>query len=133
MATVKTRKGRKCVSMMHAHLVFLTKNRRGAFTKKMYPDLKDIFASVCNDFGCELVEMYPDNAHVHLHVTFPTKVAVSSLVNSLKGVSSRMIRKKHPNIEKKLVENSLWSPSYFAGSCEGPSLDVVQEFIDSQK
>ena len=41
--------------------------------------------------------------HVHLLVNYPPKVAVSALVNSLKGVSSRMIRKKnYPSIHKKL-------------------------------
>jgi putative transposase len=42
-------------------------------------------------------------------------VAVSKLVNSLKGVSSHLIRKKnYPSIWKKLWGKALWSPSYFA-------------------
>lgn len=45
----------------------------------------------------------------------------SRLVNSLKGVSSRLIRKKHdPRIERALWGGSLWSPSYFPGSAGGP-------------
>jgi hypothetical protein len=52
--------------------------------------------------------------HTHL-VNYPPKIAISSLVNSLKGVSSRLIRKKnYPSIQKALWGNSLWSPSYFA-------------------
>ncbi|WP_193362913.1 transposase, partial [Brumicola pallidula] len=39
------------------------------------------------------------------------------LVNSLKGISSLMIRKKkYPSIQKKLWGGALLSPSYFAGS-----------------
>jgi hypothetical protein len=65
-----------------------------------------------------------EDEHVHLLVNYPPKVSVSSLVNSLKGVSSRMIRKKNdPGIRKKLWGGALWSPSYFGGSCGGaPSL-----------
>jgi hypothetical protein len=51
-------------------------------------------------------------------INYPPKVAVSKLVNSLKGVSSLLIRKKnYPSIKKRLWGGALWSPSYFAGSC----------------
>ena len=50
------RSGRHCVFMMHVHLVFVTKYRRGTFTKDILDDLKLIFASVCADFEAELVE-----------------------------------------------------------------------------
>ena len=52
-------------------------------------DLRTIFASVCDDFEAELIEMDGEDDHVHLLVNYPPKVAISALVNSLKGVSSR--------------------------------------------
>ena len=42
---------------------------------------------VCADFEAELVEMDGGSDHVHLLVHYPPKVAVSRLVNSLRGVS----------------------------------------------
>lgn len=50
------RSGRHCVFMMHVHLVFVTKYRRGTFTKDILDDLKLIFASVCADFEAELAD-----------------------------------------------------------------------------
>jgi putative transposase len=62
------------------------------------------------------------------------KVAVSDLVNSLKGVSSRMIRqKKYPSIRKKLWGGALWSPSYFAGSCGGAPISINRQYIEQQQ
>ena len=88
---------------MHVHLVFVTKYRREVFTKAILDDLHDIFASTCADFEAELVEFDGQDDHVHLLVNYPPKIAVSALVNSLKGVSSRMIRmKNYPSIRKKL-------------------------------
>ena len=87
---------------MHVHLVFVIKYRREVFTKDIIDDLRGIFASVCADFEAQLMAFDGEDDHVHLLVTYPPKVAVSSLVNSLKGVSSRMIRKKHyPSIREK--------------------------------
>ena len=99
----------------------------------MIHDLKTIFANVCNDFGAILVECEGEDDHVHLLVNYPPKVAISRLVNSLKGVSSRMIRKKsYPSIQKALWGKNLWSPSYFAGSCGGAPLEIIKEYIESQ-
>jgi hypothetical protein len=70
-----------------------------------------IVASVCTDFAAELVAFDGADDHVHLLVHYPPKVSVSTLVNSLKGVSSRMIRKQnYPSIRNKLWGAALWSP-----------------------
>lgn len=128
------RHGRHCVFKMHVHLVFVTKYRRNVFTKEVLDDLKIFFEKVCVDFEAELVEFDGEDDHVHLLVNYPPKVAVSALVNSLKGVSSRMIRKKnYPSIKKKLWGGALWSPSYFAGSCGGAPIEIIRQYIEQQQ
>jgi putative transposase len=120
--------------MMHVHLVFVTKYRRGVFTKEILDDLRQMFASVCADFESELVEFDGEDDHVHLLVTYPPKVAVSKLVNSLKGISSLLVRKKnYPSIKKKLWGGALWSPSYFSGSCGGAPIAVLRKYIEQQQ
>jgi len=85
------RTGRHYVFGMHVHLVFVTKYRRHVFGEEHLGSLREVFAAVCRDFGAMLFEMHGDD-HVHLLVEYPPKVAVSSLVNSLKGVSSRLAK-----------------------------------------
>ncbi|GAB3147905.1 hypothetical protein GCM10027161_43830 [Microbispora hainanensis] len=50
----------------------------------------------CADVECERAEFKGEPDHVHLLVNFPPKVALSRLVNSLKGVSSRRLRQEFP-------------------------------------
>ena len=120
--------------MMHVHLVFVTKYRREVFTREILDELRGIFAGVCLDFEAQLVEFEGEDDHVHLLVTYPPKVSVSSLVNSLKGVSSRMIRKRnYVSIRKKLWGGALWSPSYFAGSCGGAPIEVIRQYVQQQQ
>ena len=96
--------------------------------------MRGIFAQVCKDFEAELVEFDGEDDHVYLLVNYPPKVSVSSLVNSLKGVSSRMIRKKHsPSIRRKLWAGALCSPSYFAGSCGGAPIAIIRQYIEQQQ
>jgi len=106
---------------MQVHLVFVTKDRRG------------VFASVCSDFEAERVEFDCEDDHVYLLVNYPPKVAVSALVNSLKGVLSRIVRKKnYPSIRPKLWGGALWSPSYLASSCGDAPISVIRQYIAQQ-
>lgn len=132
--SMNLRRGRSCVFLMHVHLVFVTNYRRNVFTKQILEELRMIFSSICNDFEAHLVEFEGERDHVHLLVNYPPKVAISNLVNSLKGVSSRLIRKKkYPSIQHALWGGSLWSPSYFAGACGGAPLSVIRQYIEQQK
>lgn len=127
------RLGRHVVFNLHVHLVFVAKYRRKVFTKEILDDMRQIFESVCTDFEAQLVEFDGENDHVHLLINYPPKVSISKLVNSLKGVSSRMIRQKnYPGIREKLWGGALWSPSYFAGSCGGASISIIRQYIEQQ-
>ena len=122
------------MSLCNKNWFFVTKYRRDGFTKDILADLRPILASVCTDFESELIEFEGEDDQVHLPVNYPPKVAVSKPVNSLKGISSLMIRKKNdPNIRKKLGGGTLWSPNYFAGSCGSAPISVIRKYIEQQQ
>ena len=127
------RTGRHCVFQMHVHLVFVTKYRRHVLDGDAIEHLRDIFAKVCMDFEAELVEVDGEDDHVRLLVNYPPKVAVSHLVNSLKGVSSRMLRKVRPDLQQRYYKGVLWSPSYFAASCGGAPISIIRQYIEQQQ
>jgi len=60
--------------------------------------LRAIFSKVCADFAAEPVAMDGEDNHVHLLVNYPAKHSISTLLNSLKGVSSRMLRRERPDL-----------------------------------
>ena len=127
------RTGRHCAFLMHAHLVFVTKYRHKVFTDTHLTRMEDIMRAVCADFETELVEFNGENNHVHLLVNFPPKVAISKLVNSLKGVSSRRLRQEYPELVRHYWRaQRLWSGSYFAGSVGGTPLSIVKQYIEQQ-
>ncbi|MGI8312412.1 IS200/IS605 family transposase [Saccharopolyspora hattusasensis] len=116
-------------------LVHVTpKCRRGPFTSDILTRSEEIMREVCADFGAQLREFNGETDHVHLLVHYPPQVVLSRLVNSLKGVSSRRLRREFPeHIRKYLWGSHFWSPSYFAGSCGGAPLEIVKEYITNQK
>ena len=117
---------------MHVHLVFVTKYRRCVLDAQAIETLRHIFSKVCTDFAAHLVQLDGENNHVHLLVNYPPKVSVSSLVNSLKGVSSYVLRRQLPRMASCYCKNVLWSPSYFAASCGGAPLNIIKQYIEQQ-
>ncbi|MHB8293952.1 MAG: IS200/IS605 family transposase [Acidimicrobiales bacterium] len=131
--TQAIRTGRHCVFAMHVHLVFVTKFRHKVFSGKHLVRMEQIMRDVCSDFECDLIEFNGEPEHVHLLVNFPPKVAVSKLVNSLKGVSARRLRSEFPPLARHYWRaNKLWAGSYFAGSVGGAPLDVLRRYIEEQ-
>lgn len=127
------RHGRHCVFKMHVHLVFVAKYRRKVFDGDAIDRMRRMFGKVCEDMEASLVEMDGEDNHVHLLVEYPPKLAVSVLVNSLKGVSSRLLRKERPDLKKRYWKNVLWSPSYFASSCGGAPISIIKQYIEQQQ
>ncbi len=127
------RTGRHCVFGLHVHLVFVTKYRRHVFTKEHLTAMRLIFEKVCKDFEAILIEFNGEDDHVHLLINYPPKVSISALVNSLKGVSSRLLRLQYPELVARYWKNVLWSPSYFAASCGGAPLSIIKKYIENQR
>jgi putative transposase len=128
------RTGRHCVFKLHCHLVFVTKYRKAVFTASMMKSLEGYFSKVCTNFEVHLEEFNGERDHVHLLVNYPPKVSISTLVNSLKGVSSRLLRQEFSQeIDKIYWKGVLWSPSYFAGSVGGAPISVLREYIEQQE
>ncbi|ROO61368.1 putative transposase [Micromonospora sp. Llam0] len=127
------RTDRHCVFAMHVHLVFVTKFRHTVFDDRHLTRMEPIMRDVRRDFEAELVEFNGGHNHVHLLVDHPPKVAVSRLVNSLKGVPSRRPRQEFPDLARHYHRaNKLWSGSYFAGSVAGAPLSIVKQYIEQQ-
>ena len=72
--------------------------------------------------------------NVHLLVEYPPKVAVSALVNSLKGVPARRLRPEFTGrVNRHLMHGHFWSPSYLAACCGGAPLSIIRQYIQQQR
>ena len=71
--------------------------------------------------------------HIHLLVEYPPKLAVSVLVNTLKGISSRLLRMARPDIARRYSHGVLWSPSHFAARTGCATLEKVKQYVQAQR
>jgi putative transposase len=133
MTTQTYRRGRHSVSLLHAHLVLVTKYRRRVFTDAMLTYCENAMRSVCAELGAELVEFNGEADHVHLLVAYPPTLAISVLAHRLKGRTAHAVRREYTGacVRARMLGHLL-SPSYFAVSCGGAPLSIIKQYIDGQ-
>ena len=127
------RTGRHCVFVLHVHLVFVTKYRHTVFGAAHLERMKEIMRDVCADFGASWPSSTGNPSMSTCSVNFPPTVAISRLVNSLKGVASRRLRQEFPDLRRHYWRaRRLWSGSYFAGSVGGAPISILRQYIEQQ-
>lgn len=119
------------VYVLKYHLVWCPKYRRKVLTDLIADELRLILFEVAAslDVEIEALEIMPD--HVHIFVSSSPTLAPQHIVNQFKGVSSRILRDRHPELKSRLP--SLWSRSYYIGSIGHVSEETVRAYIEAQR
>ena len=136
MAELKKNYKRKrhSVSLLNAHLVFCTKYRRKAISKRAFEILKKSMRKTSLDLGIDLIALESDGDHLHVMICYPPTLSLSKIVKRMKGASSRFLRQQRlPEVTQKLWGNHFWSPSYFVVSCGGAPLEKVKDYVEQQQ
>ena len=113
------------------HIVFAPKYRRRIIYGKIKVDIGKILRKLCEQKGVEIIEanLCPD--HIHMLVSIPPKMSVSSFVGYLKGKSSLMIFDRHANMKYRYGNRKFWCKGYYVDTV-GRNKKVIQEYIKNQ-
>ena len=117
--------------MCKYHIVFTPKYRRKVIFYQYRESLIEIFKLLCKYKGVEIIEghMMPD--HVHMLVSIPPKISVSSFMGFLKGKSSIMIYERWGSLKYKYRGRQFWCRGYYVDTA-GKNAKAIQEYIQNQ-
>ena len=73
------------------HIVFIPKYRKKKLFGQLNCDVREILSTLCKYKGVEIIEGAVCADHVHMCVSIPPKISVSSFMGYLKGKSTLMI------------------------------------------
>jgi putative transposase len=122
-----------CVFLLQFHLVLVTKYRRKVITKEMIERLGEIFGETLGKWRCELMEFNGEADHVHLLIKTNPTVQLSKLINNLKTVSSRLIRRDFKAQLSRIYRNPVfWHRSYCLISGGGATIEILRKYIEEQ-
>ena len=113
------------------HIVFAPKYRRQIIYGRIKADVGRILRQLCERKGVEIIEATACPDHIHMLVSIPPKLSVSSFVGYLKGKSSLMIFDRHANLKYKYGNRKFWCRGYYVDTV-GRNKKVIQEYIKNQ-
>ena len=130
--------GSKVQSLAHTkwlckyHIIFTPKYRRKIIYANIRESMGEILRTLCKYKGVEILEGHLMPDHVHMLVTIPPKLSVSSFMGYLKGKSSLMIFDKHANLKYKFGNRKFWAEGYFV-STVGLNEATIRKYIREQE
>ncbi len=127
---VKYRSTNKCVYSAKYHVIWCPKYRRRVIGGRVESRLKEIIHEVVAECGGQVIQLETMPDHVHLLMEVPPTVAMSKLIQKLKGRSSRQLRLEFPHLRRM---PAFWSPSWFVSTVGGAPLEVVRRYVENQE
>ena len=113
------------------HIVFALKYRRQVIYGKIKGDIGQIIRKLCEWKGVEIVEAEACPDHIHMLVSIPPKISVSSFMGYLKGKSSLMIFDKHAKLKYRYGNREFRCRGYYVDTV-GKNKKAIEEYIRNQ-
>ena len=113
------------------HIVFAPKYRRKVFYGEKKVAIGKILRQLCEWKGIKILEAEACPDHIHMLVSIPPKLSISSFMGYLKGKSSLMIFDRHANLKYKYGNRKFWCRGFYVDTV-GRNQKRIEEYIRNQ-
>ena len=127
------RRGPHSVYDIQYHLVWTTKYRYRVMTDEIGHRVRDIIRQICMTRDVIILQGHVSPDHIHVLVSCPPQIAPSSLVQMLKGKSSRMLQQEYPHLRKRYWGQHMWARGYFCATVGAVTDKMVKAYIHQQE
>jgi putative transposase len=124
------RRGSHSVFRLHVHLVWCTKYRKKVLTKPVGEAATGLGRQICTDLRVEVLSGVVSKDHVHMLVSMPPHIAVSKLLQKLKGKTSYKLQREFQALRKEYWGQRMWARGYFACSTGNVSDEMIRAYIE---
>ena len=113
------------------HIVFIPKYRKKVLYGQLKRDVRDILTALCKYRDVEIISGAVCSDHVHLSLSIPPKLSISSFMGYLKGKSTLMIYDRHPNLQSKW-DKAFWARGYYVATIGNVTEEAIKKYIEEQ-
>ncbi len=114
------------------HIVWITKYRKKVMSGVVAERVRELVRQICKENDVEIIKGHVSKDHVHLFVSIPPHLAISKLVQSLKGKSSYKLLGENKDLSKQFWGRHLWSRGYFVATSGNVTDEIIMEYIKNQ-
>ena len=114
------------------HIVWITKYRKRVLEGLLAERVRDLLRQICKENNVEIIKGHVSKDHIHLFVSVPPHLAISKLVQYLKGKSSYKIMQENKQVSRMFWGRHLWGRGYFVATSGNITDEVIMEYIKNQ-
>jgi putative transposase len=114
------------------HIVWITKYRKKVLGGLVGERVRELIREICKKNNVEILKGHVSRYHVHLFVSVPPHLAISKLLQYLKGKSSYKLMQENKQISKQFWGRHIWARGYFVATSGNITDEVIMEYINNQ-
>ena len=129
---VDYRFGPHSVFAIHLHLVWVTKYRKEILVGEVAVRVREIIREICGAHDVQIMSGHVSRDHLHLFVSIPPQIAISRLVQKLKGRTAYKLLQENTMLRKQYWGRHMWARGYFCCSSGQITDDMIKAYIENQ-
>ncbi|HBZ55595.1 MAG TPA: IS200/IS605 family transposase [Syntrophobacteraceae bacterium] len=114
------------------HIIFIPKCRRKKLYGVVRRELGSVFHRLAEQKECTIIEGHILPDHVHMLISIPPKLAVSSVVGFIKGKSAIHVARHFLKRERNYAGQHLWARGFFVDTV-GRNTEAIRKYIREQE
>ena len=114
------------------HIVWITKYRKPILSGMIADRVREILRQICKEHDVEIIKGHISKNHIHMFLSVPPHLAISKLVQYLKGKSSYKLMQENKIISKQYWGRHMWGRGYFVATSGNITDEVIMEYIENQ-
>ena len=118
---------------LKVHLVWIPKYRKGVLTGEVAVRVRDLIRQIAAEHELVIISGKVAKDHVHVFVSHRPNQDISTIVQWLKGISSRVMLQEFPHLRKKFWGKHIWGRGYLAVSSGTVTDEMIRQYIEEQE
>ena len=127
------RKGSHTTTRLTCHIVWVTKYRYHVLKGDVQRRCRELIIQVCEVEEVDILKGVVSKDHVHIHIEYPPRTAISQLVKRMKGRSSKILQQEYPKLRERYWGRHFWATGYGAWSTGNITDEMVQVYLEHHR
>ena len=112
------------------HVVWTTKYRYKILHGAMRERVREIIRQTCSNLGVHIQKGVLSRDHVHMFISVPPHLSISTVMQHIKGTSSRKVQMEFPELRKRYWGRRFWARGYFSTTSGNVTDDVILQYLE---
>ena len=112
------------------HVVWVTKYRYKVLQGSMREFLRENIRQTCAELGVDIVKGVLARDHIHMFISVPPKLALSTVMQHIKGRSSRRVQMEFPELRKRYWGCRFWARGYFSTTSGNVTDAIILKYLE---